>query len=200
MNNLHRGIAAFGNKQSGPDVVGFLIETSGIAYFGGIDGGVKSVGGQAPAFDHQFPGPLNGFLFEIIAERPISEHFKKRVMISVVAHILEVVVLATRADALLGVGGARRIVGGFFHPEEIRHKGIHPGVGEQQAGRLREQRCRGHDAVLFFPEKIEETLADFGCVHRCGSETIMIPQNWQGDSSGFPFGTAGAKCQVNSDL
>ena len=70
---------------------------------------------------------------------PVPEHFEERVVIGVVADILEVVVFAAGADALLGIGGARWIVGGFFDAEEIGDERVHPGIREQQAGRLREQ-------------------------------------------------------------
>ena len=59
-------------------------------------------------------------------------------MVGVVADILKVVVLAAGADALLGVGGAGGIVGGFFGAEEIGHELVHPGIGEEEPGRLRQ--------------------------------------------------------------
>jgi hypothetical protein len=101
------------------------------------------------------------------------------VVIGVVADILEVVVFAAGADAFLGIGGARWIVGGFFDAEEIGDEGVHPGIREQQAGRLREQRGGGDDGVLFFLEEIEEGLADLGGCHG------MILGNW--DGAGRPW-------------
>jgi len=62
----------------------------------------------------EVPGPLNRFGFEVIAERPIPEHFEKRVVVGVVADILQVIVFAAGADAFLGIGGPGRVVGGFF--------------------------------------------------------------------------------------
>ena len=82
-------------------------------------------------------------------------------MVGVIAHILEVVVFAAGADALLRVGGARWVVGGGFGAEEIRNKLIHPRVGEQQIRGGRHEGGRGHNGVLFFFEKIEEGLPDF---------------------------------------
>ena len=134
MDDLDGGIAAFGNEEGGPDVVGFLIEVSGIALFRRIDGGVEAVGGEAPAFDDEFPCPGDGFLFEIVAERPIPEHFKERVVIGVVADVLEVVVFAAGADALLGIRCAGRGVGSFFDAKKERDERVHPGICKQQAG------------------------------------------------------------------
>jgi hypothetical protein len=100
-------------------------------------------------------------------------------MIGVVADVLEVVVLAAGADAFLGVGRARRVVRGFFHAEEIRYKRIHPGIGEQQARRLRQQRGGRHNGVLLFTEKIQETLADGGGSHGHTCQTMNRPA-WHG--------------------
>src|SRR5262245_27418097 len=41
---------------------------------------VELIFGQAPNIGQQLPGPGNGFLFIIIAERPVAEHFKEGVM------------------------------------------------------------------------------------------------------------------------
>ena len=43
----------------------------------------------------------NGLLFEIIAKRKIAEHFEERVVARRVTDIVEVIVLATCAHALL---------------------------------------------------------------------------------------------------
>ena len=53
-------------------------------------------------------------------------------VVGVVTHILEIVVFPARANALLRVGGARRIVGSFFRAEEIRDELVHARVGEEQ--------------------------------------------------------------------
>jgi hypothetical protein len=46
----------------------------------------------------------DGFLLEVVAEGPVAEHLEERVVIGVEADVVEVVVLAAGADALLGVG------------------------------------------------------------------------------------------------
>ena len=137
---------------------------------------------QTPALDNQFPSPLDRFFFEIIAKRPVAEHFKKRVVIGIVAHIFEIIVLATGADAFLRISGTWRIIGRFFHAEEIRHERIHARVGEEQSRRLRQQRGRRDNGVQFLTKEIKEALADLGGVHKCGWETITIRRDWQGSS------------------
>ena len=69
-------------------------------------GGVEAVRGDLPHFGDEFPGPVDGFLLEIIAEGPVAEHLEERVVIGVQTHVFEVIVLAARADALLGVDGS----------------------------------------------------------------------------------------------
>ena len=46
-------------------------------------------------------------LLEVIAEAPVAEHLEERVVVGVFAHIVEVVVFAAGADALLGVRDTR---------------------------------------------------------------------------------------------
>ena len=86
-------------------------------------------------------------------------------VVGVVADILQVVVLAAGADALLRIRRARGIVGSLFDAEEVGDEGVHPGIREQEAGRLRQQGGGGHDGVLLLAEEIEEALADLGCGH-----------------------------------
>ena len=62
--------------------------------------------GNFQTFGDQFPGPVDGFLLEVIAEGPVAEHLEERVVVGVEADVFEVVVLAAGADAFLGVGGA----------------------------------------------------------------------------------------------
>jgi hypothetical protein len=42
---------------------------------------------------------------------------------------------------------------------------IHAGVGEEKVRRARQQTCRGHNCVPFFPKKIQKRLPDLGSVH-----------------------------------
>ena len=49
---------------------------------------------------------MNGILLEIVAEREVPEHFEEGVMTGGVADVVEVIVLAAGADALLRRCGA----------------------------------------------------------------------------------------------
>ena len=54
---------------------------------------------------------------------------------------------------------------GFLLAEKNRHELIHASVGEKQIRRVRQQRRRGHDRVLFLAKEIEKGLADLGGSH-----------------------------------
>ena len=48
----------------------------------------------------QLPGPVDGVGLEVVPEAPIAQHLEERVVVHVLAHVVQVVVLAARADAL----------------------------------------------------------------------------------------------------
>ena len=64
-------------------------------------GGVEAVGRQPVHLRHELPRPRDGVLLEVVAERPAAEHLEERVVVRVHPDVLEVVVLAAGADALL---------------------------------------------------------------------------------------------------
>ena len=148
-------------KDRRPEIVGLLIELGRIALGRSIDRRIKTIRGETPALREQLPGPVDRLGLEVVAEAPVSQHLEESVVVSVVADILEVVVFASGADALLRIGRARRVIGSGLGAEEIRNKLVHPRVGKQQVGGCRHEGGRGHNGVLFFFEKIEEGLPDF---------------------------------------
>ena len=69
--------------------------------------------------------------------------------------------LAARADAALGAGGA--VVGALVAAKEDVLELDHAGVGEQQGGVIgRHQRATGHHLVAVAGEVIEETGSQLG--------------------------------------
>ena len=172
-------IEAFFPEDLGPDIVGLLVELGGIAlgFVGRVNGGVEALGGNAPDLGNELPAPREGVLLEIVAEGPVTQHLEESVVVGVEADVLEVVVFTAGADAFLGVGGAG--VFGWFDAgplgdvgravtEEDGHELVHAGVGEEQSGRVRQQRGRRHDRVALFGEEIEERLADLRGGHGSG--------------------------------
>ncbi len=124
-----------------------------------VDGGGKAIGIDAEVAGQQGPGVDDRLFLEIVAEGKIPQHLEKGVVPRGVADIVEIVVLAAGADALLR-GGRRRIGPGFESGEDVleRH---HPGVDEHQ-GRIvmRHERRRGYDLVPIRPEIVEKRAAD----------------------------------------
>ena len=55
----------------------------------------------------ELPGERDGVLLEVVAEAEVAEHLEERVVARGDADVLEVVVLAADADALLARGRAR---------------------------------------------------------------------------------------------
>ena len=83
--------------------MGLPVELSGIALLGLVDRCVEPIGGEIPGIYQQFPAPLDSFFLEIVAEGPVAEHLEESVVVGVEADVLQVVVLAARPDAFLGV-------------------------------------------------------------------------------------------------
>ena len=168
------GIEADAAEFFGPDVPGFLVALSGVALAGLVDGGEDACRRELPALDDEFPGPGDGLLFEIVAEGPVAQHFKERVVVGVQAHVFQVVVLAAGADALLGVGGTGgqafvEDAGPGVHvraalAQEDGHELVHAGVRENACAVAAgvADVVTGDDGVLLLLEEVEEALADLG--------------------------------------
>ena len=126
-----------------------------------VDGDQQALGRQLPHPGQQLPGPGNGVLLEIVAERPVAQHLEKGVVAGGVADRIEIVVLAAGAQAALDVGRAH--VAALLRAQEHVLELDHARVGEQQ-GRVvaRHQRGRGHDGVTLALEEFEEVAADAG--------------------------------------
>src|SRR5437867_6718764 len=115
----------------------------------------------------QFPGVGNGFLLEIIAKGKIAEHLEEGVVALGEADILQVIVLAARANTFLCGGGARIVA--FFKAEEHVLELVHTRVGEEQRRiAVRHERRAAHAAVPLALEEAQERLADLIATPRFG--------------------------------
>ena len=92
---------------------------------------------HAVRVDQQVVGPVDGLCLDVVAEGPGPEHLEERVVVRVLPHVVQVVVLAACADALLavdrsfeGVEGGRGVGGAGEDGLEL----VHARVGEQQRG------------------------------------------------------------------
>ena len=105
-----------------PDVIGLLIF--------GVDRHPELFRRQVEVFGEELPGEMNGILLEIVAEREVPEHFEEGVMTGGVADVVEVIVLAAGADALLRRCGA--LIGAMIESEVDVLELIHAGIGKEK--------------------------------------------------------------------
>ncbi|SUJ14828.1 Uncharacterised protein [Sphingomonas paucimobilis] len=126
---------------------------------GVIDGGGQLLSGDTPDLGQQGPGMGDRLFLEIIAEREIAQHFKEGMVPRGIADIVEIVVLAAGAHALLRAGrgriGARLQAG--EHVLERHHARIHE---HQRRVVLRHERRGRHDLVPLRTEIVEKAAAD----------------------------------------
>ena len=114
---------------------------------------------QAVVLRHQPPRELDGALLEVVAEREVAQHLEEGVVARGVADVVQVVVLAARAHALLG-GGGTPVRPGLGTGKDVLEL-HHAGVGEHQRRVVaRHERARGHDPMLVGGEIVEKLRAD----------------------------------------
>ncbi len=109
----------------------------------------------------QFPRVGDGFLLEVVAKAEVAQHLEEGVVAIGEAHVLQVVMFAAGAHALLRRGGARVVA--LLDAEEDVLELIHAGVGEQQRRVVgRHEGGRVNDLVSMLLKIAQEGGADFG--------------------------------------
>ena len=108
---------------------------------------------------------------EVVAEGEVAEHLEERVVARGAADILEIVVLAARADTLLG--GGRPDVLAALLAEEHALELHHAGIGEERAsgpdaGTREEERTT---VWPLFVEVVEKAVAEIVACHH-GESTL----------------------------
>jgi hypothetical protein len=94
----------------------------------------------------ELPGPGDRVGLEVVAEREVAEHLEERVVARRLADLVEVVLLAPGAHALLAGGGAG-VAAGLAAGEDVLELD-HPGDREQERRIVGgHQRARGHPGV-----------------------------------------------------
>ncbi len=130
-----------------PDAVGILVVV--------IDGDQQALGIEREIFGDQLPRQRDRPLLEVVAEREVAEHLEERVMPRGVADVVEIVVLAARAHALLRGGGAG--VAALLLAGENVLELHHAGAGEHQRRIVaRHERRRRHDLMAVPGEEVEK--------------------------------------------
>ena len=125
---------------------------------------VQAILGQLQFLRHELPREANGVLLEVIAEGEVPKHLEERMVARREADILEVIVLAARANALLR--GRRTLVGARLLAGEDVFELVHSCIGEQECRIvLRDERRTRDDSVSVAFEVVQESGADFGGFH-----------------------------------
>ena len=139
----------FADAVLAPFVEGFFVE--GSIFITGKDSECQTVQRDVqPAFvGQEVEAVADGFHFEVVAQRPVAQHFKEGQMHRI-SHFLNV----AGPDTFLVVGqtGAE----GMFFTEEVRHEGVHTGSGEKN-GRvvIGNQRSAFDFSVSVFFEELD---------------------------------------------
>ena len=115
-------------------------------------------------FSKIFPSPSNSLSFEIVAKRPVTQHLKHSVVVSVVTYLFEVVMLTAHAQTFLRVGNTwifDRVV-----TQNDVFELIHTCIGKHQCRvTFDDHRCRRYDFMAFRSKKIEERFTNFFWCH-----------------------------------
>jgi len=130
-----------------------------------VDRDPETVLGKPHRDRQEFPGPGNRLVLEVVAEREIPQHLEEGVMAGRVADVLEVVVLASRADGFLGA--RRPFVAAVLDAEEAILELHHARVGEKKRRVvLGDERRTGHPGVAPLLKEFQKTFPDFTGLHR----------------------------------
>ena len=108
IHNLALGITSCFFKQYRPEVISFLVELPWITLSRHVNGRIKPIRRKPPTLNDKLPSPLNGFLFKVVTKAPVTEHLEHRVVVGIITNILQIVVLTTSTDTLLGISGTWR--------------------------------------------------------------------------------------------
>ena len=128
------------------------------------DGGVHVLRVEVQLVNQVFPCPRDGFLLEVVAERPVAEHLEHRVVVGVVSNLLQVVVLAAHAQTFLAVGGTAELLLDIAENNILEL--VHTSIRKHQGGvALEHHRSRWYDGAALRSKELQEALADFFCSH-----------------------------------
>ncbi len=131
-----------------------------------VDRDPQAVAVEAPPLGHQLPAPRDRELLEVVAEAEVAHHLEEHEMALGASDVVEVVVLAARADALLRADGTA--VRSRLVADEVRLERNHPGDREQHGGVVRDEARRRHDDVILGREELPERVTKLVGGHRPG--------------------------------
>ena len=124
-----------------------------------MDGRPEQLRIELHVLGDELPRRVDCFVLEVVAEREVAHHLEERAVAVGAPDVLQVGVLAARAEHLLDAHDAR--CGRLTQAEEVRLELLHPRDDEERRGviRRRDQRVRGHAQMAAFLVEPLETLA-----------------------------------------
>jgi hypothetical protein len=126
--------------------------------------GKRRSAGSVQTLGQQLPGQRDRLGLEVVAEREVAEHLEERVVPQRRPDVVEVVVLAAHAHALLRRRRARVVA--LLAAEEDVLELVHPRVREEQRRVVaRHERRARDDGVAVAAEEVQEAAADLAGTH-----------------------------------
>jgi len=132
-----------------PDLLGFVVAL--------VHRDPQPVAVETEHFGDEFPAPWDGFFFEVVAETEVAEHLEKDEVTLRASDVVEVVVLAAGAHALLHADGT--VVRRGLFADEVRLERHHARHREHERRIERNQARRRHHRVLAIGEEADEGLS-----------------------------------------
>ena len=113
-----------------PEAIGLGIHLKTFLLVAAKDGNIETVLVNLHHLGEELPAVGNSLTLEVVAKRPIAEHLEHSMVVGIVAHLFEVVVLATDTQALLRVTYSR-VLCRTVAKEDVLEL-VHSGIGEHQ--------------------------------------------------------------------
>ena len=130
----------------------------------GVDRYPEFFGRKVEVLCQEFPSVFDGVALEVVTETEVTQHFKECVVTCGVTDVIQVVVLAACADALLSSRCAG--IGALIKTEENVLKLIHARVREEQRRIVAGNHRAGmHNRMTFAFEKLQKGLANLRSLH-----------------------------------
>eukprot|EP01085_Mycamoeba_gemmipara_P005048 Mycagemm_TRINITY_DN10190_c0_g1::TRINITY_DN10190_c0_g1_i2::g.5048::m.5048 type:complete len:174 gc:universal TRINITY_DN10190_c0_g1_i2:619-98(-) len=124
-------------QEAQPDLLGILIRRHALLLITAKVGRIDALGVETVDLSQELPRPGNALLLEVVTEGPGSKHLKERVVVSILADVVEIVVLAARTDALLAVYNSLQLGEVALGVNSSKENGlelIHASVCKQERG------------------------------------------------------------------
>ena len=128
------------------------------------DSCIQAVFVQLHDLCQKFPGISNCLFFKIIAKRPVTQHFKHRMMICIMPNFLQVIVFSGYPETFLRIRDTT-VLRTYITKDYILEL-IHSGVGKHQRRIIfNDHWSRRYNNVPFTLKKIQKLLSDLCWFH-----------------------------------